>query len=84
MAISLRLNNNIDRELAKIAEAEGTSKSDLVRVLITDFVNKKSKHRTPWEIGKNVFGRYGSGKANLSRDRKSILREKLRAKKNRH
>jgi len=84
MTISLRLNSAIDRQLAKIAEAEGTSKSDLVRLLISDFVNKKSKHSTPWELGKNVFGRYGSGKGNLSSDRKLILMEKLRAKKSRH
>jgi RHH-type transcriptional regulator, rel operon repressor / antitoxin RelB len=84
MAISLRLNSAIDRELAKIAMAEGTSKSDLVRLLISDFVSTKTKHRTPWELGKSVFGRYGSGNRNLSRDRKSILKERLRAKKSRH
>jgi RHH-type transcriptional regulator, rel operon repressor / antitoxin RelB len=84
MAISLRLNSTIDRELAKIARAEGTSKSDLVRLLISEFVSKKSKRPTPWELGENLFGRYGSRKGNLSKDRKSILREKLRAKKSRH
>jgi RHH-type transcriptional regulator, rel operon repressor / antitoxin RelB len=84
MAISLRLNGVIDRELEKIAAAEGTSKSHLVRSLILDFVKKKSRHRTPWESGKDVFGRYGSGKGNLSRDRKAIFKEKLRAKKSHH
>jgi RHH-type transcriptional regulator, rel operon repressor / antitoxin RelB len=84
MAISLRLNSTIDRQLEKIALAEGTSKSDLVRHLISEFISKKSNHRTSWELGKNLFGRYGSGKGNLSRDRKSIFKEKLRAKKSHH
>jgi hypothetical protein len=36
-----------------------------------------------WKLGKNVFGRFGSGNGNLSVDRKVILREKLRTKKSR-
>jgi RHH-type transcriptional regulator, rel operon repressor / antitoxin RelB len=83
MAISLRISSRLDHELEKIAIEQGTSKSGLIRLLITDFVGKKSKHSTPWELGDNVFGRYGSGKGNLSRDRKSILKEKVRAKKSR-
>ena len=84
MAISLRLDSAIDRELSKIAEASGTSKSELVRTLISEFVNKHSAHPTQWELGKDIFGRYGSGKGNLSQDRKAILREKLREKKSRY
>jgi hypothetical protein len=84
MAISLRLDSSIDRELSKIAKASGTSKSDLVRTLISNFVAKQSTHPTPWELGKHIFGRYGSGQGNISQDRKAILREKLREKKSRH
>jgi hypothetical protein len=84
MAISLRLNSAIDRELSKIAEASGTSKSELVRTLISEFVKKQSAHPTPWELGKHMFGLYGSQKGNLSQDRKAILREKLREKKSRY
>jgi RHH-type transcriptional regulator, rel operon repressor / antitoxin RelB len=83
MAISLRINSRLDHELGKIASEEGTSKSDLIRLLISDFVKTKSRRSTPWELGKKVFGRYGSGKGNLSQDRKAILKEKLRAKKSR-
>jgi hypothetical protein len=51
--------------------------------LISYYLKKNSKSPTPWELGEKVFGREGSGKDNLSMDRKSILKEKLLAKKNR-
>ncbi len=82
MSISLRLDSSLERELNKHARIIGKSKSEIIRNLISDFVKKKSKKLTPWELGKKVFGREGSGRGNLSMDRKSILKEKLNAKKN--
>jgi RHH-type transcriptional regulator, rel operon repressor / antitoxin RelB len=82
MAISLRLDRGLEHKLAQCARSEGASKSDLIRSLISDFVRKKSSRLTAWDLGKDVFGRFGSGKGNLSVDRKAILREKLNAKKN--
>jgi len=84
MAISLRLNIAVERELDKYARLEGRSKSELIRSLIADFVGTRSKRPTSWELGKHLFGRHGSGRSDLSVNRKSILREKLHAKKNRH
>ncbi|OGL46743.1 MAG: hypothetical protein A2161_18330 [Candidatus Schekmanbacteria bacterium RBG_13_48_7] len=81
MAISLRLDSKLDQELSKCAEFMGTSKSELIRILIDDFVKKNAKRLSPWELGKDFFGREGSGKSNLSVDRKTILKEKLDAKK---
>ena len=84
MALSLRLNSSLQRELNKHARMAGIPKSAFIRNLISDFLKKKSTGRTPWELGKKVFGREGSGRGNLSVDRKTILKEKLRAKKNRY
>lgn len=83
MAVSLRLDKVLEHELTRFAKVEGTSKSGLVRSLISDFVRRKSSRLTAWELGSNVFGRVGSGRNNLSVDRKSLLKEKLHAKKNR-
>jgi RHH-type transcriptional regulator, rel operon repressor / antitoxin RelB len=84
MPISLRLDSKLERELNRYARMVGRPKSDVVRKLIADFIEKESRVITPWELGKEMFGREGSGCGNLSIDRKSILKEKLRAKKNRH
>jgi predicted DNA-binding protein len=84
MPISLRLDERLERELNKYARKLGKPKSELIRNLIADFVNKKANRLSPWELGKEVFGREGSGRVNLAQDRKSVLKEKLHAKKNRH
>lgn len=81
MTISLRLERNLELELEQAARAAGASKSALIRSLISDFLNRKPEQPTPWETGKKVFGRYGSGSGTLSVDRKTILKDKLRAKR---
>jgi len=40
----------------------------------------KNQPMTPYQLGKDLFGKYGSGKGNLSQDYKKILKEKLREK----
>jgi RHH-type transcriptional regulator, rel operon repressor / antitoxin RelB len=84
MSISLRLDRKLERELNDYARIVGKPKSELIRNLIAEFIKKESRNLTPWELGKEVFGREGSGCGNLSLDRKSILKEKLHAKKNRY
>lgn len=83
MAISLRLDRTLEHDLAKLVKAEGVSKSTLVRSLIVEYVARKQGCPSPWELGKDVFGRAGSGRRDLSTNRKAVLREKLRAKHNR-
>lgn len=84
MALSLRLDGSLERKLNRHATLVGVPKSELVRTLILDYLEKDSGARTPWELGEKYFGREGSGKGNLSAERKVILKEKLHAKKNRH
>jgi len=82
MALSLRLDRDTERELGRYARLGGVSKSRLVRSLITEYVAGQSGTLSPWELGKGVFGRAGSGRGDLSLNRKSLLKEKLRARRN--
>ena len=66
MAISLRLDKKLECELTKLAAAEGKSKSDLVRSLISNLVQERAAELTAWDLGKQVFGRRGSGKGDRS------------------
>jgi predicted DNA-binding protein len=84
MTISLRLEGRLEQELNNYAKMMGLTKSELIRNLITEFINRESKKPSPWELGRHVFGRVGSSQGNLSADRKKIIKEKLHAKKNRH
>jgi metal-responsive CopG/Arc/MetJ family transcriptional regulator len=78
--ITLRLDSELEQNINKIAHKMGVTKSELIRKSITAFI-EKIEHPSPWELGRDLFGKYASGKDNLSQDRKSIIKEKIRAKR---
>ncbi len=80
MAISLRLDATIEAQLNQQASQRGLSKSELIRELINDYLNTLQCNKTPWELGKEYFGKEGSSCEDLSTNYKAILKEKLNAK----
>jgi len=78
--IALRLNTELEKDLDKFAQNLGISKSELVRRSIEAYLQTLEKPNA-WELGSQYFGKYGSGQDDLSTNRKSILKEKLKAKK---
>ena len=81
--ISLRLNDHLENKLKQIAKDENITKSEIIkRALIFYFEDYNKKH-SPYDLGKDLFGQYGSKMGNLSRDYKKILMGKLNEKYNR-
>ena len=78
--ITLRLEPKLENKVKNIARLLGISKSELVRRSVSHYITQIKKINA-WEAGKDLFGKYSSGKDNLSQDRKKILREKVVAKK---
>jgi len=78
--ITLRLDSELEKNINNIAQQMGVTKSELIRKSITAFI-EKIEQPSPWELGSNFFGKYASGKDNLSSDRKAIAKEKIRAKR---
>jgi hypothetical protein len=81
--ISLRLTADLENKLNKIAETENISKSEVVKRALILFFEKNDKKYNPYDLGKDLFGKHGSGVENLSKDYKTILKGKLREKYNR-
>lgn len=78
--ITLRLDPNLEKEISTVAKNLGLTKSDLIRKSLIEYLGKLDSPNA-WELGKDLFGRYSSGLKNLSVDRKTILKEKIRAKR---
>ena len=78
--ITLRLDSELEQTINTIAHQMGVSKSELIRKSITEFIGKLEQP-SPWELGSELFGKYASGKDNLSQDRKTLIKEKIRAKR---
>lgn len=78
--ITLRLDPNLDQIVSNTAKNLGLSKSELVRKSLIEYIGKIN-NQNAWEVGKDLFGKYESGRSNLSSQRKTILKEKIRAKR---
>ncbi len=84
MTISLRLNQKLRARLDSVARARGVSRSDLIRECLEEFLSREQQRPSAWELGKELFGRVGSGQRTLARDRKQIVKERVRARTSRH
>jgi predicted DNA-binding protein len=82
--LSVRLGEALESQLYQVSQVHNTTKTDIIKnalVLYFDMI-KDEKKSTPYSLGKELFGRYGSGKENLSTTYKQVLKEKINAKYN--
>lgn len=78
--ITLRLDPTLEQTINNIAQQMGVSKSELIRKSITEFIEKLDKP-SAWELGDDLFGKYSSTSESLSRDRKVLIKDKIKAKR---
>ncbi len=78
--ITLRLDPKLEQTINDIAHQMGVSKSELIRRSITDFIGNLDKP-SAWELGNNIFGKYASSFESLSRDRKVLVKDKIKVKR---
>lgn len=80
MSLSIRLEKSLEEALRRRLQLDGMSLSDFIRDAIREKLTKDGKKPSPYELGQHLFGRYGSGRDDLSTNRKALLRDKLNAK----
>ena len=83
MTLTIRLEAKLQASLRRLAESEGTSVSDFVRRIIAERIETEAAKTTPYERGKHLFGRRGSGKGTLSVNTREQFKEYVRAKHSR-
>jgi hypothetical protein len=82
MTITVRLSKDLELRLRGRLEGRGVPISDYVRDAIAEKLDREAaRPPTPYEAGKDLFGRHASGRSDLSSNRKTLLRELLRAKR---
>jgi predicted DNA-binding protein len=82
--LSIRLPENLEDDLNLLAEREKTTKTEIVKNALSFYMEslKSKKRETAYELGAELFGRYGSGDGELSSTYKTKLKEILREKHN--
>ena len=85
MTISVRLSDALEQDLESVALRTGQSKSHIIKQSLQEYLAKQKPQLTAYELGKDLFGKYGSGKtAPASKEgiRQRIV-ERVRAENNR-
>lgn len=82
MTITVRLPEQIEAELRARLADNGQALSVFVREAIAEKLAREHPQPKPtaYELGRDLFGRHGSGRSDLSENAERILRERLGAK----
>jgi hypothetical protein len=83
MTLSVRVDAKLKARLRRSAASIGTSTSDFVRQAIEEkLVREEAKRpkKTPYELGKHLFGRYASGRSDTSERAEELIGEYLSEK----
>ena len=69
--LTVKMELKLERELEAAARAAGLTKSEFVRRGLHDAIARARKvaKPTPWELGKDLFGKVASGNPELSQAR---------------
>lgn len=70
--LTVKMEAELERELEAAARAEGLTKSEFVRRGLSEAIartRKKAAKPTPWDLGKDLFGKVASGNPDLSQTR---------------
>lgn len=80
MAISLRLSKRLEEQLERAARFAGVSKSEFLRRCLEKELESDETRPSAYELGKDLFGKYGSGRGDLARNAEKIVKEIIREK----
>jgi RHH-type rel operon transcriptional repressor/antitoxin RelB len=78
--ITLRLDPKLEQQVSHTAKYLGLTKSELIRKSLVSYIEKFEK-QSAWDTGHDLFGKYASGRDDLSSNRKRILKDKIKVKK---
>ena len=84
MTITVRLPPEVEVDLRARLDRSRAELSEFVREAIAEKLQREPTTKlTAYEMGKHLFGKHGSGRDDLSTNRKAILDEILRTKHHR-
>jgi len=81
MTITIRLPAKLEAALRARLDRRRVPVSAYIREAIAEKLEREPHASpTPYELGKDLFGKHGSGRSDLSANRKAIMDEMFRAK----
>ncbi|GAB6091089.1 ribbon-helix-helix domain-containing protein [Spirochaeta dissipatitropha] len=81
---TVRLPADMEKKLSSISKAQKKSKSEIIKDALEMFMEQEHLNYCSYELGEDLFGQYGSGRNDLSKNYKHILKDKLNDKFHTH
>ncbi len=78
--LTVRLPHKTEKELREFCEQQQKTKSQVVKEALTLYLQQAQTTASPYELGKDLFGRKGSGQSDNSVNYKEKLKAKLNEK----
>ena len=79
--LTVRLPQEMEDRLKQIAASEKRTKAQVIRAALEAYLQARHGAKSASELGEDLFGRHGSGHGQLSTSYKSLLKERIRAKR---
>ena len=78
--LTVRIDKELENKINRLINKTNKSKSEIVKQALTEYIEKVQEQDTPYETGKDLFGKYGSEEGTLSKNYKALIQEKLNEK----
>ena len=78
--LNVRINKDLEKKLTDYSERMQQTKSEVVKEALVEYLSKTKIEQTPFELGTDLFGQAGSGKADASTTYKAALKKKIHEK----
>lgn len=77
---SVRLPKKLEEQLEALSSKTNKSHSVIIREALVEYIAKEKSHNNPFETGKELFGKHGSGDRDRSVTYKSRIKKKVHDK----
>ncbi len=78
--LTVRLPQEMERKIDEEARYRRSTKTEVVKEALDLYFRRKEQQFSPFELGEDLFGRYGSGREDNSTRYKERLKEKIAGK----
>ena len=78
--LNVRLDEETEKVLKEYSTSKNVSKSAIVKEALAMYFTKEKSLESPYNLGKDLFGKDGSDQSDASSTYKSKLKKKLNAK----
>ncbi len=75
--LTVRLPKEMEDEIDRIAALEKATKSRIIKEALKAYIKTRKMEKTPYELGKDLFGKYEFKDTELSQNYKKKLKDKL-------